>query len=59
MPQVTIIGSDSGLVLNRQEAISWINEDKQNNDDTTSLTLTHWGLMMPNGGIDLGQHWLR
>ena len=21
--------------------------------------LTHWGLVAPNGDIDLGQHWLR
>ena len=24
-----------------------------------SLILTHWGLVMPYGDIDLGQHWLR
>ena len=23
------------------------------------MTLTHWGLVMPYGDRDLGQHWLR
>ena len=48
----------------------WRHESYNDNDDNdkyiydvilaiSTQTLTHWGLVMPFGDIDLGQHWLR
>ena len=46
------------IYLNRKHQMELFigSKIKQNKID---LSLSHWGLVMPYGDIDLGQHWLR
>ena len=44
----------------RQPAITWANVDPHICRQTNYATsLTHWGLTMPYGNVDLDQHWLK
>ena len=50
------------LAAARQQTITWGNVDQVLSCHMVSLghiQLTHWGLVMPYGNRDLGQHWLR
>ena len=38
---------------------AWLNSDNYSKCPPTDLVLTHWGLVMPYGIGDLGQHWFR
>ena len=56
------IGSGDGLVPSDKQAINWTNVDQVLYHHMASLghsELTHCGLVMPYGNIDLCQHWLR
>ena len=56
-------------ILGQNELTELLEHEQNNEHEDSNVSncmvsighseLTHWGLVMPYGDIDLGQHWLR